>query len=98
MGDSARGQVYREQAKRLHRKAAQMNSPEIRQAMEEIAARYERLAEAAEPEKRSVLKKLLPETGRGVLERVIREFPNSPQALVARRRIRLMGYSQVSGQ
>jgi hypothetical protein len=35
-----------------------------------------------------------PDTGRGVLERVIQEFPNSPQALVARRRIRLMGYSQ----
>jgi hypothetical protein len=31
-----------------------------------------------------------PDTGRNVLERVVREFPNSPQALVARRRIRLM--------
>lgn len=31
-----------------------------------------------------------PETGRNILERVVREFPNSPQALVARRRIRLM--------
>jgi hypothetical protein len=33
------------------------------------------------------------DTGRGVLERLILEFPNSPQALVARRRIRLMGVS-----
>jgi hypothetical protein len=33
------------------------------------------------------------ETGRGFLERVIREFPESPQALVARRRLRLMGAS-----
>lgn len=31
-----------------------------------------------------------PDTGRNILERVVREFPNSPQALVARRRIRLM--------
>jgi hypothetical protein len=31
-----------------------------------------------------------PDTGRNVLERVIREFPNSPQALAARRRIRLI--------
>lgn len=31
-----------------------------------------------------------PDTGRNVLERVVHEFPNSPQALVARRRIRLM--------
>jgi hypothetical protein len=30
------------------------------------------------------------DTGRNVLERVVREFPNSPQALVAGRRIRLM--------
>jgi hypothetical protein len=31
-----------------------------------------------------------PDTGRNVLERVVREFPNSPQALAARRRIRLI--------
>lgn len=31
-----------------------------------------------------------PDTGKNVLERVIREFPNSPQALAARRRIRLL--------
>lgn len=31
-----------------------------------------------------------PETGRGVLERVIREFPNTPQAIAARRRIHLL--------
>ena len=30
------------------------------------------------------------DTGRNLLERVIREFPNSPQALAARRRIRLI--------
>lgn len=34
------------------------------------------------------------ETGRAVLERVISEFPETPQALVARRRLRLMGASQ----
>jgi hypothetical protein len=30
------------------------------------------------------------DTGRDLLERVVREFPNSPQALAARRRIRLI--------
>jgi hypothetical protein len=30
------------------------------------------------------------DTGRNLLERVVREFPNSPQALAARRRIRLI--------
>ena len=35
-----------------------------------------------------------PETGRAILERVIAEYPQSPQALVARRRLRLMGASQ----
>lgn len=30
------------------------------------------------------------DTGRNILERVVREFPNSPQALAARRRIRLI--------
>jgi hypothetical protein len=34
-----------------------------------------------------------PESGRATLERVINEFPESPQALVARRRLRLMGES-----
>jgi len=34
------------------------------------------------------------ETGRVLLERIISEFPESPQALVARRRLRLMGVSQ----
>jgi len=31
-----------------------------------------------------------PDTGRNFLERVVHEFPNTPQALVARRRIRLL--------
>jgi hypothetical protein len=34
-----------------------------------------------------------PDTGRSVLERIIQEYPETPQALVARRRLRLMGTS-----
>ena len=34
-----------------------------------------------------------PETGRTVLERIISQFPASPQALVARRRLHLMSTS-----
>ncbi len=48
MDDSARTQSYREQAQRLREKAAYMNSPEIRQAMEEMAAQYERLAKSVD--------------------------------------------------
>jgi hypothetical protein len=34
-----------------------------------------------------------PESGRVALERIVMEFPKTPQALVAQRRIRLMGYA-----
>jgi hypothetical protein len=47
MKDS-RAQSYREQAKRLREKAVNLKSSEMRQAMEETAAQYERLAEALE--------------------------------------------------
>jgi hypothetical protein len=37
-----------------------------------------------------------PETGRAVLERIVTQFPETPQALVARRRLRLMGAPNAS--
>jgi len=46
--DSSRAQSYREKAKRLHEKAVEMKSPEMRQAIEELAAQYDRLAESLE--------------------------------------------------
>ena len=48
MKDTGRAQSYRERARRLREKAVDMKSPEIRQAMEEMACEYERLAEVAE--------------------------------------------------
>jgi hypothetical protein len=35
-----------------------------------------------------------PETARQIMERVVTEFPNSPQALAARRRLNLMAMEQ----
>jgi hypothetical protein len=62
--DSSRAQFYRAEAKRLREKAANMDSPEIRQALEDIANQYELLAEDLESAaKRSPPKKAPPERG-----------------------------------
>ena len=47
--DFARAQSCRQQARRLREKAINMDSPEIRQAYEEMATEYERLAADLEP-------------------------------------------------
>jgi hypothetical protein len=64
MADSSRAQFYRAEANRLHEKAVNMDSPEIRQALEDIANQYELLAEGLESAaKRSLPRKAPPERG-----------------------------------
>ena len=62
--DSSRAQFYRAEARRLREKAMNMDSPEIRQAFEDIANQYELLVKDLEPTaKRSPLRKAPPERG-----------------------------------
>ena len=64
MEESSRAQFYRTEAKRLREKAVNMDSPEIRQALEDIANQYELLAEDLESTaKRSPPRKAPPERG-----------------------------------
>ena len=46
--DSSRAQFYRAEARRLREKAMNMDSPEIRQALEDIPNQYELLAKDLE--------------------------------------------------
>ncbi len=60
--DSSRAQFYRAEARRLREKAMNMDSPEIRQALEDIANQYELVAKDLEPTaKRSPSRKAPPE-------------------------------------
>jgi hypothetical protein len=62
--DSYRAQFYRAEAKRLREKAVVMDSPEIRQALEDIANQYELLAKDLESAaKHSPPRKAPPERG-----------------------------------
>ena len=48
MSDSPRAQSYRDKAKRLREKAAHASAPDIRRDLQEIAHRYEWLADKIE--------------------------------------------------